>query len=287
MEKKVERMKAVYKFKNGKEWVEHKECHPRALPLSSRYIYPYWFDAIKNVYSYEKARNIQEIHKLVDDSRIKKGLELYRNGHIVEYAVTKEDGGDARVTVLSEDKEKQYTVVIKNYLPAKPPQFLYERENFIANLHTDCTCQDHIIGHYKDNSSLWCKHITAVLWLLQDKFDMPKIFVMPEERMVGYKKSDVVELATRIKAMPLLKYSYYINILLLKKYRGMKPAIGISIHKEYNPPYGEGEVGKPIWLTYTEPEKVKEIIDALEKGYEEMVGKKRRWWKIWRRLRTI
>ena len=279
--------KAVYKFKDGREWVEYKECHPRALPLSSKYIYPYWFDAIKNDYNYEKARNIQEIHKLVDDSRILKGLELYRDGHIVEYAITKENGGDARVKVLSEDRTEHYTVVIKNYLPKRMPQFLYERESFIANLHTDCTCQDHIIGHYRDNSSLWCKHITAVLWLLQDRFDMPKIFVMPEEKMVGYKKSDVVELATHIKALPLLKYTYYLNVLLLKKYKGMKPAIGISVHKEYNPPYGEGEVGKPVWLTFTEPEKVREIIDALERGYEEMVGKKRWWLRIWEKIKRL
>jgi len=275
-------MKTIYRFSKNKSWIEHKDCVPRKLPLSSRYIYRYWWDAIRNVYNYEKQRGLNEIHKLISDDRIKTGLKLYRENHIIDYTVTKEAGGDARATVLSEDKKKQYTVVIKNYLPEKLPQYVYERENFIANMHTDCTCQDHIIGHYKDNSSLWCKHITAVLWLLQDKFDMPKIFVMPEERVTGYKKSDVEELAVNIKAMPLLKYSYYVNILLLKKFRAMKPAVGFSIHKEYNPPYGKGEVGKPLWLTFTEPKEIERMIEALRKAHERMIGKPKRWWQIWK-----
>lgn len=224
---------------------------------------------------------------MVSDDRIKAGLELYRNGHILDYTITTEAGGDARATVLSEDKQKEYTVVVKNYLPEKLPQYVYEREQYIANMHLDCTCQDHIIAHYKDNSSLMCKHITAVLWLLQNKFNMPKIFVMPEERVVGYKKSDVEELAVKLTAMPLLKYTYYINVLLLKKFRGMKPAVGVSIHKEYNPPYGKGEAGKPIWLTYTEPKIIERMIEALQEAHDRMVGKKeekKRWSDIWRTI---
>ena len=119
-----------------------------------------------------------------------------------------------------------------------------------------------------------CGHINAVFFHLIEHFGMPKIFIFPEEKVVGIKKSDVEEIEVNIKALPLLKYSYFINILLLKKYRGMKPALGISIHKVLNPPYGEGEVGKPLWLTYTKEEDVLRLIKGLQKVYSHMQGKK-------------
>ncbi len=71
-------LKKVYKSKNGVEHIEEKECHPRKLSLTSKYIAPYWFQALQNVFRYEKMRGLQEIHKLVDDRRVERGFELYK-----------------------------------------------------------------------------------------------------------------------------------------------------------------------------------------------------------------
>jgi hypothetical protein len=264
-------IKDVYKSQNGKEWVEQKICHhPRQLALTSRYIAPYWFQALHNVFKYEKQRGLQEIHKLADDSRIKRGFELYKNGHITHWVVTKHRGGDVHANVLSENKKDSYTVIIKDYLPEKLPQYNYQREDFIASLFCDCGCNDHIISHYKDNSSMLCKHVCAVLWFLMNdsRFNMPRIFITPEVKMVGYQKSETDELETEIQSLPLINFSQYINILLLKKFRDMKPALGISIHKVDNKTHLEET--KPIWLTYTELKEVANLIKGITKAYREM-----------------
>jgi len=49
-------MKKIYRFKNGKKWSEDGKCTPQKLAISSRHIYPYWYDAIKKVFDYEKER---------------------------------------------------------------------------------------------------------------------------------------------------------------------------------------------------------------------------------------
>ena len=263
-------LKDVYKSKNGEEWIERKECHPRKLALTSKYIAPYWFQALHNVFKYDKMRGLQEIHKLVDDSRIQKGLRLYREKHIATWVVTKHHGGDVHAVVTSENGEKSYTVVIKDYLPEKLPQFNYEREDFISKLFCDCTCQDHVMSHYRDNSAMLCKHVCCVLWFLMDdkRFNMPRIFITPEVKMVGYQKSETDELETNIQAMPLIKFTQFINILLLKKYRGMKPALGISIHKVSNETHQE--LGRAQWLTYCELKDVEKLIKGITKGYKAM-----------------
>ncbi len=262
-------MKDVYKRKNGKNWVERKACHPRNLDFTPKYIYPYWFKAIQTVFRYEKQRGLKEIHKLISDDRIAKGLDLYRKGHVESSTVTRYKGGDVHAIVKSEDKKIEYTVIVKNYLPEKLPQYNYEREEYIANLSVDCTCQDHVMSGYRDNCSMLCKHICAVLWELIEKHDMPKIFISPEEKIVGYKKSDTIELKTEIRALPLILFTQYINILLLKKFRGMYPALGISIHKISNE--DQRELGKPQWLTYTEPEDVEKLCLGIFEVYKEML----------------
>jgi hypothetical protein len=264
--------KDVFKSRDGKNWVESKECHPRQLALTSRYIAPYWYDAIKSVSKYEKERGLQEVHKLIDDRRIQNGINLHRNGHIKESVVTKHGGGDVRAIVLSEDKKTEYTVLVKNYLPETLPQYNYEREKYIANLFVDCQCSDHHLSHYRDNSSMMCKHIIAILFLLIDKFDMPKIFVLPEERITGYQKSDTEELEVNINALPLVNFRQYINILLLKKFRGVSSALGVSVHRISND--DNQEIGKPQWLTYTETEEVERLIKGISKGYREMLKSK-------------
>lgn len=299
--------KEIFRYKNGKMTTEYKECHPRELALTSKYIAPYWFQAIHNVFKYEKMRGLQEIHKLVDDTRIRKGLELYRKGHITTWVVTKHRGGDVHAVVLSEDKTKTYTVVVKDYLPERLPQYNYEREDFISKLFCDCTCQDHVISHYRDNSSMLCKHINAILWfLMEDKrFYMPRIFISPETKIVGYEKSDTEEIEIEIKALPLIKFTQFINVLLLKNFRGMHPALGISIHKISNETFTE--LGRPQWLTYTELKDVERLIRGITKGYKAMAKshdiseaeiqknldrlterkiepsklEKKKWWKFW------
>lgn len=264
--------KDVFKSKDGKDWIENKECHPRHLALTSRYIAPYWYDAIKSVSKYEKERGLQEVHKLVDDHRIEVGMNLYRNGHVKESVVTKHGGGDVRAVVLSENKKTEYTVLIKDYLPETLPQYNYEREKYIANLFVDCTCSDHQMSHYRDNSSMMCKHVISILFLLIDKFNMPRIFITPEERMVGYQKSDVEELETNITAMPLVKFTQFINILLLKQFRGMEPAISVSIHRVSNETHDE--LGKPFWLTYYDVAEVEKLIRGITNGYTAMMQAK-------------
>jgi len=260
--------KDVYRFKGDEMTVERKPCTPRKLALTSRYIAPYWFTAMHNVFQYSKRRQLQEIHKLVDDSRIKKGRELYIKKHIINSVVTKHNNGDVLATVLSDDKKTEYTVVIKDYLPDKLPQFMHEREEFIANIYVDCTCKDHVIGHYKDNCSLMCKHINAVLWFLIERFDMPRIFILPQVKISGFKKSETYELETNIEALPLVKFRSYINLLLLRKFRGIKPALGISIHTISN--IDQKEHYKPKWLTYVENNDVLKLMKGVSRAYRQM-----------------
>lgn len=261
--------KAVYKFKNGEEKVEMKTCNPRRLPLSCRYIAPYWFQAIQNVYHYKKRRDLREVHKLVSDDRIKKGLQLYREGKIIENTVTKANGGDVHAVIESENKKEQYTVIIKNYLPERPPQYVHEREEYIANLFVDCTCKDFSMGKYRDNASVFCKHVCAVLWFLINRFNMPKIFISPEERIVGFKKSKSLEIETEIEALPLVKFTQYMNILALERYRDMPTSLAISIHTIDNKTHGEYR--KPAWLTYTKPEDAARIGKGIFEAYKKMM----------------
>ena len=261
-------IKDVYKIKDGVERIERKPCHPRKLALTSKYIAPYWFEAFHNVFNYDKLRGLQSIHKLTDDRRIKAGYELYRNGHIKEIVVTKHNGGDVRATVLSENNKDEYTVLIKDFLPDKLPQYTYQREEFIAKLFVGCSCNDHHMCHYKDNSSMLCKHICAVIWFLMARFDMPKIFYSIEDKMLGVKKSNTEEIETNIMALPLVRFTQYINILQLNNFRGMTPALGVSIHRISNE--DNTEIGKAQWLTFTDNTDVLKLSNAMVKVYNSM-----------------
>jgi len=255
--------KEVYKIdKDGNKTVEMKECHPRQLPFTSKYIAPYWFDAIQNVFKYEKRRDLVEVHKLVSDDRIKRGLDLFRNKKIIHNVVTTVNGGDVHATV------GEYTVIMKNFLPPKLPQYNYEREEYIANLFVNCDCKDAQMARYRDNASIFCKHISSVIWYLQAEFNMPVIFISPEAKELGYSKSDTEELATDIKALPLVKFSQYINILLLKQFRGIPSALAISIHRINNET--NKEEMKPQWLTYTGLREVEMLLKGISKAYREM-----------------
>jgi len=297
--------KEVYTIRGKDVKVEMKECIPRALPFSSRYIAPYWYAAIRNVFEYDKIRGLQTIHKLTSDDRIWAGYQLYKNGHIKEAVVTKYAGGDVRAIVLSEDGKNEYTVIIKNYLPDKPPQYNFEREEFIANLLVSCTCPDATISKYKDNSSMIDKHVAAILWFLIDKFDMPRIFILPEEKMIGYQKSKPEELEVNINVMPLIKFRQFINILLLKEFKNIKTSMSLSVHRISNET--DTEMSRPIWLTLSELDEAKKLLRGIYKGYvgmaksrgqsdeeiyktisefidilpREQIIQKKHWWKTW------
>lgn len=295
--------KEVFKIdKDGNKTVEMKECHPSELPLTSKYVERYWYDAIKTVGAYEKQRGLVGRHILLSDNRIEAGLKLYRNKHIEQATITKEKGGDALIYVTSKQGDERHIVVIKNFLPVdgKNPQFAYQREIYINNLQTSCDCEDYMIsGRFKSNASLLCCHQMACFFYLQDKWNMPKIFISPEERMLGYKKSEIEEIETNIDALPLIKFTQSMNILLLKNYRGMSNACGISVHRIDNETHREET--KPQWLTYCQPEDVKRIIHGLLKVYNAMTGgdkddevnvvfvkpskqeeSKKKWWEFWK-----
>lgn len=257
--------KEVIKIKNGEMKVELKECHPRQLPLSSQYIAPYWFKALQNVNKYSKKRELREVHKLTSDDRIAGGLKIYREKKILENTITRVRGGDVHAVVQASNGKDKYTVIVKNYLPEQLPQYVHEREEYLANLYVDCSCKDFSMGKYKDNASMLCRHVCAVLWQLIFEFDMPRIFLTPEQKMLGVQKSDVVEIATRINALPLVKFRQYLNILLLKKYRGMDTAFSLSIHKIDNET--NKEPYKPNYLTFTELDDVERICKGVFDAY--------------------
>jgi len=264
--------KKVIKIKGDIISEEMKECHPRELPLSSKYIEHWWFDAIRCVYEYEKQRGLVGRHLLMSDNRIESGLKLYREKHIDDITLTTEYGGDVLAHVSSEADDEQYIVVVKNFIPETLPQFSYQRENYISNLQIACSCSDHMLSRYKENASLCCKHISSVLWMLQldARFkNMPRIFITPEDRIVGYQKSDVEELEVDIRALPLIKFTQHINILLMKEYQDMqKPALAVSVHRVDNMTHREES--KPQWLTYVESKDVERLITGISKAYTAM-----------------
>jgi len=266
-------MKEIAYYKNGKlEKTKETECHPIGLAPASTTIQREWYDVIQEVFHYDKKRgaDLQEIHKLFLDDRIKLGHELYKKGHITELVKT---DVDVRASVKSENGEQTYTVVIKNWKPQEMLRRRYEMVHYMEKLFVDCLCEDHVTrGHYASNSSLICKHISAVMWFLQNEDAMPKIFELGIERAVGYQKSKPNEILTKLYGLPMKKFTPFLNVLLLEEFKGIPNALSVSIHRELNEPerYGK-EPYKPIWITFTEPEQVEKIIEALRKGHAEML----------------
>jgi len=263
--------KKIIKIKGDKKTVEYKICNPRKLPLTIQHLHPYWYQAIKNVNSYAKRRDFAESHKLFSDDRLRKGYELYKNKKILESTITTDNGGDVLATVESEDGKKTYRVIVKSFVPQELPQNLPQREEYIANLRIMCNCDDHIIGRYKDNSSVICKHGACVLWDLIFNWKAPRFLVLPEQKMLGYKKSEIEEIEVRIESIPLIHFTQYINVLLLKNYRNMKAACGISIHRISNDTHEE--LGKAQWLTYVDTKNVIRLIRGLVTVLNKMTDK--------------
>lgn len=266
--------KQIIKFKEGKETREYSECHSLKLSSASKYIEAYWFEIIKDVFSYEKERNagLQEVHKLFTDDRILEGLKLFKEGKVIEGAIT---DVDVRATVKG---TQDYTVTLKNWKPEKMLRHRYEMERYIAELFIDCSCQDHVIQHYRSNSSMACKHICAVLWLLQEKYNMPKFFLTPKEvKEKWYDKSKTIEIETNLYGVPMKQFSQFVNVLVLRDFKGIPASLAYSIHKEPNKGYESKYPGgiKPNWITFDNIETVEKLIKANIKGYVEMLASRR------------
>lgn len=267
-------MKKIIKFKDGKETEEFGECHSLKLSSASKYIEPYWFEIIKDVFSYEKERNagLQEVHKLFTDDRILEGLKLFKEGKVIEGAIT---DVDVRATVKG---TQDYTITLKNWKPEKMLRHRYEMERYIAELFIDCSCQDHVIQHYRSNSSMACKHICAVLWMLQEKYNMPKFFLTPKEvKEKWYDKSKTIEVETDLYGVPMKQFSQFVNVLVLRDFKGIPSSLAYSIHKEPNKGYESKYPGgiKPTWITFDNPEIVEKLIKANIKGYVEMLASRK------------
>lgn len=264
--------KQVIKFKGINETKEFAECKPLKLSSASDTIEKYWFEIIKDIFSYEKERNagLQEIHKLFTDDRVLNGLELYKDKKVIEGAIT-----DVDVRAVVQGSEGNYTITLKNWKPEGLLRFRYEMERYISELFIDCQCQDHVIQHYRSNSSIACKHICAVLWLLQEKYNMPKFFLTPKEKAEDwYDKSRTIEIEKNLYGVPMKQFSQFMNVLLLKDFRGVPTSLSYSIHKEPNKGYESLYKNgiQPTWITFDNPEIVEKLIKSNMKGYAEMLA---------------
>jgi hypothetical protein len=261
--------KDVTYIKNGKvEKTKAAECHPLKLAPAVENIKKEWYDVITEVFNYQKYREseLHEIHKLFLDDRIDSGWKLYKAGNITDLVRT---DVDIHAKVRSEEGDGEYTVILKSWLPPTMPRMRYDMIKYIERLFYDCTCEDHTItGHYRSNSNLCCKHIACVMWYLQNEDNMPKFL---QRKVEAAKLSSTRNLVEKVYAYPMKKFTPYVNILLLEKFKGMNSSVGISLHRELNEPDRYKEPYAPIWVAYTEPEDVKKIIDALRDGYEIML----------------
>lgn len=267
--------KKIIHFKGNQITESYGTCNNIQLTPSSEFVEAYWWEIIKDVFSYEKERNagLQEIHKIFTDDRILKGLELYKKGNVNEGAIT---DVDVRASVISDDGKDTYTVTMKNWKPDKLLRYRYEMERYISELFFDCSCEDHTInGHYRNNSSLACKHISAVIWKLIKENNFPTIFITPKEKNDDwYEKSKSLDLVKGLYGVSMKQFQQYLNVLILRDFKGIPTSLALSIHKEPNKGYENMYPNKiaPTWLTLTEPGDVEKLIQGIIKGYVEMLA---------------
>ena len=253
-------------------------CDSKPLTLSpaSKTIWEYDYEIIKDVFNYQMRREaaMQEVHKFFTDDRNLEGLKIYKEGKIKNGAVT---NVDVRATVEG-SKGKEYTVILKKWQPLEKDDTIklirhrYEVEEYFADMFFDCSCQDHLIHHYKGNSSICCKHIAAVMWMLMEEYNMRKFFIKPEE-VGGYQKSNNIDLVKNLKCLPMKKFTPYINIVALREFRAIQTSLSVSIHRNPNKGYEDNYPNgiATIWATITEPNEVEKLIKALIRGYVEML----------------
>jgi len=273
--------KKVIKFK-GKEKVEEVcKLNPLKLAPASKYIEKYYYEIIKDVFNYQMRReaSLQEVHKLFEDERVLEGLKLYKEGKIKEGAVT---DVDVRANVGGENGE--YLITLKKWKPLDSngnPKLIrhrYEIEEYVVDMFIDCSCTDHGIHHYKSNSALACKHICAVIWMLQEEYNMPKFFITPKEKEEDwYEKSKTLEIETGLYGVSMKQFQQFLNILVLRDFRGIPTSLAYSIHKEPNKGYEARYPKKipPAWITFDNPETVEKLIKANISSYVEMLASRK------------
>ncbi len=264
--------KKIIHLKDGKETVSFGECNNIKLATASKYIEEYWYEIIKDVFSYERARNagLQEVHKLFTDDRILMGLELFKKDKIKDVAIT-----DVDVMAKIEGEEGTYTVILKNWKPEKLLRHRHEIEQYISESYASCNCLDcQINGHYRNNSVLYCKHLCGLLWLLMEKYNLPKFFISPSEKDKGYQKSNNIDLVKDLQGVSMKQFSQSLNVVALRDYRGIPTSLSYSIHRKANKGYEKLYPNgfKPIWITFDNIEAVEKLIKANIRGLVEMLA---------------
>lgn len=267
--------KKVEYFKNQEKTSEKVAgCNRLVTASASEYVVPIYYDCLKEIFDYQKKPVLFSQHLLFLDDRLKKGLEIYRNKKITSMIRT---NVDIFATVSSRtEKDKEYDVVLKTWLPEKMPRHRHEIIEYLENLTVSCSCKDFIMnGKYRNNCSIICPHIAAVLWFLIQEDSMPKFLRTQEEYQKGYyENSKTVELDNEIYGVPMKMFDTFLNILALREFKEIKTSVSLSVHRkpkeEYKDRYPEGI--KPVWITFAETEDVERVIKALVKGYVEMLA---------------
>jgi len=267
--------KKVIKYENQVK-VSEKEtiCHPLRLAPASKLVVPIYYDCLKEIFEYEKKPSLFSQHLLFLDDRLFRGYKIYKEKKICELTKTQ---SDIRATVRSvSDPSKTHNVIIKGWLPLDGiPRRRYEIIKYLEELTVSCDCEDFVInGKYRSNTSIICHHIAAVFWFLMQEGEMPKFLLTPEERGRWYEKAKPEELLTHIDCLPMKRFSQFLNVLLLRDYKGIPTSFSYSIHRvpniEYEKEYPNGI--PPVWATITEPDDVAKVIKASIKGYAEMLA---------------
>ncbi len=268
--------KKIIHFKGSEKTISYGGCNRVKLAPASYVVEKYWYEIIKDIFEYEKERGagLQEVHKLFNDDRLLQGLKLYKEGKVVEGAVT---DVDVRAQVEG-SSGKMYTVTMKQWKPEKMLRHRYEMERYLSEMFIDCQCQDHIIHHYRSNSSIVCKHIAAVLWKLQEEYDMPKFLITPKEKEDDYyEKSKTKEIERGLYGLSMKQFSQYLNVLILRDFKGVPSSLAYSIHKEPNKGYEKMYPNQitPTWITFDNVETVERLIKSNIRGYVEMLASRK------------
>lgn len=261
MNQVAQEVKKVIRVDGENMTVEEKGCNPLHLEKASKTIDYYWWDVIREVFSYNKERNagMQEIHKIFTDDRVLAGYELYKAG--IKATIT-----DVDVLATIND----YTVIIKDWKAVELLRYRFEMIRYIEGLFFKCTCQDHVItGNYRSNSSLACKHICAVLWQLQQKHNMPKIFVTHTEKIFGYQKSDSEDIVKDLYGIAMKKFTPKLHVVALNRFKETPMSLSYSIHRIPNEKLDYDY--QPVYVTFSEIGKVKEVIKGSIDGLKRMM----------------
>lgn len=267
--------KKVEYFKNQEKVGEKfSECNNIFLPAGSEYFEEYWLECLREIHHYQKKPVLFSQHLLITDDRLKKGLEIYQGKNIKELVKT---DVDIRGIIKSRtEKDKEHDVVIKNWKSTELLRYKHQMISYLEDLTVSCSCKDFIInGKYRNNCSLLCPHISAVLWWMMDNTTIPKFLITPKEKKDDwYEKSKTVELETGLYGVSMKQFQQFLNVLVLRDFRGISTSLAYSIHKEANKGYESKYPNgiKPTWITFDNIEAVEKLIKANIRGLVEMLA---------------